>query len=361
MSEFTIYGKPSSSLEYLKMILRKNLDAAGLQMKFNLVSDMDTIIEEHIQSIPAVKIKDKYYFKENGNLNSFIHTVSHQLLKENNFGTMQKIIVPFDFSEASEHALDYAIQLSKQMKATVKLIHAFHPTAANVEGVYAVDPHLREQRENELKAYISKLNNQFLAGSSNGPFFDYEITDGFAIDQIVMESEPGEGKFIVMGTTGEGGSFKKYIGSVSISVAKNSKCPVILVPPNSAINDFSKIVYLSNNLSMDTAAIMVLAKFNDLFNSQIHVVHAKLKDDQYCTDSAKMLWSSFIPNQDLTFTTIKSDNLAESVNNYCGLHDIELISMGTKHRSFFEKLFHKSTVKEMARYAKLPLLITHTE
>ena len=361
MSEFTIYGKPSSSLEYLTMMLHKKFDEAGLEMDFNLISDMDTIIQDHIKSIPAVKIKDKYYFKEGNNLNSFIHNISLQLLKDNNFGNMQKIIVPFDFSPASENALDYAIQLSKKMKAMVRLIHAFHPSVANVEGVYTVDPNLREKRENELSEYISKLNHQFLAGSSDAPFFDYEITDGFAIERIVKESEPGDGKFIIMGTTGKGGSIKKYIGSVSISVAKNSKCPVILVPPNSESNDFRDIVYLSNNLSMDTTAIMALAKFNEIFNSHIHVVHAKIKDDQYCIDSAKLLWASFIPNQNLTFTTIKSDNLVESVNNYCELHKIDLISMGTKHRSFFEDLFHKSTVKEMARYSKSPLLITHTE
>ncbi|MFM9952206.1 MAG: universal stress protein [Saprospiraceae bacterium] len=47
------------------------------------------------------------------------------------------------------------------------------------------------------------------------------------------------------------------------------------------------------------------------------------------------------------------------MNQYAEMEKIDLIVMATRHRSFWEQLFHKSQTKQMALHTHLPMLVLH--
>ena len=56
MVNLTLYGKPTSTFEYLKMSLLSEAKAKGIHLHIAEVSDTDAFVTEQLMSIPSIKI-----------------------------------------------------------------------------------------------------------------------------------------------------------------------------------------------------------------------------------------------------------------------------------------------------------------
>jgi nucleotide-binding universal stress UspA family protein len=139
--------------------------------------------------------------------------------------TLERILVPVDFSDCSLDALEYAVVLAQQAKASLMLLHVLEPVS------YGLDfdlGHFRS-REDVRESWTKRLEE--LASSHRHPNMPIEcrLRGGFPSDSILDSAQTLPCDLIVMGTHGRRGISHTISGSVAEAVLRKAHCPVIAV------------------------------------------------------------------------------------------------------------------------------------
>jgi nucleotide-binding universal stress UspA family protein len=144
---------------------------------------------------------------------------------------IKKILVPVDFSECSDHALDVAIAIARKLGASIELLHAYElPVLASPEGAIFAGP---ETMRGLMDQAAEQLGKRIEARSR----FEVPLTSiamqGPAWSAIVERARSLPADLIVMGTHGRTGFVRMVLGSVAERVVRSAEVPVLTVhPPN---------------------------------------------------------------------------------------------------------------------------------
>ena len=142
-----------------------------------------------------------------------------------------KILVPTDFSEYADKALEQGLDIAKQYHAKVFLLHVISAEFLyQAETGFITDEGLWQQiRNSQLAEAKEKLQNQI----NKFPLAkEVEIVsiirEGIPYEKILEEGKEKGIDLIVIASLGRTGIAKYLIGSVARNVLKGSKCPVLL-------------------------------------------------------------------------------------------------------------------------------------
>lgn len=138
----------------------------------------------------------------------------------------KRILVPTDFSETAERALDVAVELSKTFGATITLFHTYEVPLYTYQGVPAVPMDywtpLRNAATRRLEAAVADLRQR--ASDAKGL-----LTQGTPWEEILGAAKETDASLIVMGTHGRRGLKHVLLGSVAERVVRLSPIPVLTV------------------------------------------------------------------------------------------------------------------------------------
>jgi universal stress protein A len=141
-----------------------------------------------------------------------------------------KILVPTDFSEFSDKALEQALDIAKQYKARVYVLHVIHEHIFSCGGDYCfVEEEVRQIKDNLLTAARENLQKQldrFPQVKEVEVITD--IRNGLPYDAILKGAEEKGIDLIVIASLGQSGIAKYLIGGVARNVLRGAKCPVLL-------------------------------------------------------------------------------------------------------------------------------------
>lgn len=143
----------------------------------------------------------------------------------------KRVLVPTDFSETAQVAMEYASDLANAFQATLHVMHVLEnitPTGGWAAGErYAPPPAaLIEPMEHEvgeeLKNALAKLQPQPLKSL-------VVVRAGSPFVEIIRYAREQEIDLIVMGTHGRGPVAHMLLGSVADNVIRKAPCPVLTV------------------------------------------------------------------------------------------------------------------------------------
>jgi nucleotide-binding universal stress UspA family protein len=141
--------------------------------------------------------------------------------------SVHKILVPVDFSDHSERALEEAIGLARNFDAELHLLHCYqvHPQAVSPYGIV-----VPETFEHDIRmAALQRLSEWRDKASAQGVRVKEHITAHFPSEEIAeMASRLGV-DLIVMGTRGLSGLKHVLLGSVTERTIRLAHCPVLTV------------------------------------------------------------------------------------------------------------------------------------
>jgi nucleotide-binding universal stress UspA family protein len=138
-----------------------------------------------------------------------------------------RILVPTDFSEPADAALDYAVELSKTVGAQISLVHVFDEiTDATVSFDFYM-PLSAEARDDTLEAIRQRLAER--VARSGRPGVTSDILAGATAPAIVDAARNHHADLIVMGTHGRVGVAHMLLGSVAERVVRTAECPVLTI------------------------------------------------------------------------------------------------------------------------------------
>ncbi len=274
---------------------------------------------------------------------------------------MKKIIVPVDYSPTAKKALTVALDMAGQVKAKLEVLHVYHP---HLDPAF---PYTRipskaffEEKEARLNAFIEEV----VSGHESAGTIDLEpkVLAGVPIDTITERSK-ADFDLMVMGTTGERGILEKVFGSVSVAVARDARCPVLLIPEACDFTGFQKILYASNHDFGDQVILQrIFGLLADYQREEVHFVHV-VTNERGDYEVQETITAPILVEQESTANFIVSDirgpKVLPALTKYVEQQSIDLLIMATRHQSFLTGLFHHSKTREMAFATKIPLLIMH--
>jgi nucleotide-binding universal stress UspA family protein len=153
-------------------------------------------------------------------------------------GNFTHILVPTDFSPASDAALACAKELAIKFNARLSLLHVVtDPKATGFWTPEVYVPVGEEVRERFLREARQRLDNALPADERARFRARTEARTGVAAEGIQDFAREHDVDLIVMGTHGRRGLSHLLLGSVAEHMVRNSPCPVMTTraaPPSGA-------------------------------------------------------------------------------------------------------------------------------
>lgn len=134
----------------------------------------------------------------------------------------ERIIVPFDYSDASMHALRVGMALAED-KANVHLVHVLH-YYPHGQGTYYLGEPDDEQRIAGAKQAIEK---KIALADITG--IQVDVLVGDPVNEIVGQVKDCETDLVVIPSHGYTGLKKMLLGSVAQGVVRHAQCPVLVL------------------------------------------------------------------------------------------------------------------------------------
>jgi nucleotide-binding universal stress UspA family protein len=148
--------------------------------------------------------------------------------------TIHRILLPTDFSDFSQAALEYASALASQTGATLVIAHVDDLPQAYMEGMtsgyaghgYAAQP---ENTREEIRKLLGQVRPTVA-----GVPCEHQYLRGNAATEIINFADKNAIDLIVMGTHGRSAALQLLLGSVAEEVVRSANCPVLVVKRPSA-------------------------------------------------------------------------------------------------------------------------------
>ncbi len=286
---------------------------------------------------------------------------------------INKILVPSDFSEPANKAVDQAVYLAAEHGAQITILHARVMYADNPEKLPELEA--REiERENEL---LAKLKDDTSRHADIN--IQHQVIRGFSVHSALLSYiNNNEYDLIVMGTHGRSGITHFLLGSVAEKVVRYAPYPVITVPPDSRVADkYHKIVIPYDfsehaRLSLEKAPFFAAAPDSEI--DVLYVVEDKYEplldgfDQQSIYDSIPFIKEkakekleetlAAIPNRNqITYNfTVKSGTPHKEIAEYVKETEADLVIMSTHGLVGIDRFILGSTTERVIRSVNAQIL-----
>ena len=140
---------------------------------------------------------------------------------------IQTILVPVDFGETAEHALEASIDLAKALHAKLHLVHVYQiPVYGFPDGAFIAGPEVATKISEAAAKGLHELVERY---SQRGVPIAGTVRQGSAHEEIVAIAKELPAEMIVMGTHGRGMLAHALLGSVTERVVRTSPVPVLTI------------------------------------------------------------------------------------------------------------------------------------
>ena len=275
---------------------------------------------------------------------------------------MKKILLPTDFSENSWNAIKYALQLFKDEQCTFTLLNTYSPIIYDPEYVMIetmrtqVFDSVRQVSQDELKKLEDRILNEFK--NPNHIFARLSAYNILALE--VRELQEAENiDCVVMGTKGASGVKEVLIGSNTVHMFKNAKCPILAIPDNFSFETPHEILFPSDyEINYQKKHLQPLVDIASKYHSRINIMHITYGDELTEKQEVnKQKLETYFKEIAYLFHSVHNQNITEAIENFQLQSRINLLVMIKNKHTFFENLFLKKTINQIGFHLNIPFMV----
>lgn len=263
---------------------------------------------------------------------------------------MHRILLPTDFSENAQNAIDYAIYLFEREPCTFYLLHAYY--------IVPSETGTKVDAGTSLKTVQKKLEET----KSPQHSFESVLVTNTALSAIESTILDKKIDYVFMGTKGSSALKKIFMGSVTTSVIKYiNSCPIVAVPDVYDYDIPDHIIFANDFNHMFTEPLLKpLLELSALWDSNVDIVYidSKKKMEEHQKSNKKLLLQ-FLSETRHTFVKItKTKSVSFTLKDLQTQYEhIGMIAfLMTKH-GIFDKLLREPIIRNMVFMTKVPLLL----
>jgi len=293
---------------------------------------------------------------------------------------ISQILVPTDFSDNAQHAVDYAVDLAKRCSAKLHLLHTpVVPTYLLMDLSYSPGPEAVTRILNDSQ---EALDAQAKAIADAGVELFTAIREGTVHEVIRDYAKEHDVDLVVVGTHGRTGVSKLMYGSVTERVIKTVHTPILVVPPGGHEKPPTSIVISYDFSGPSKRAAEVARAIHGVFGGSLHLVHSYLDVWGEYTDRGAVVGEAaekrrealrlglqemleadskeiFSMDPQSVQTHLVTGDPAGGILQVAEDVDATLVCAGTTGKSGIERLLIGSVARRLLHESRVPLLLTH--
>ncbi len=278
--------------------------------------------------------------------------------------TIQKILIPIDFSETSLLAIEHAAFTAQLYKAELVLLHVVEKYW---EKFSIITPELEVKVPEDFMLSIEKKLEEVAEDirSKYGVKSDCITSNGNIFTEIMSVSKEKHVDLVVMGTHGASGIAEFFIGSNTYKVVTKSSCPVLSVQGTTTRFGYKDILLPIDDSMHSRQKVnhaIVLAK---QFASKLHVLGLPDKD----IDDVDMRVFEVKLTQIVEYahkcgvlcdkTSVKGANQAKVTLDYANNNPTDLIVIMTDQEESITGRLIGTYAQQIVNHSKIPVMSIH--
>lgn len=275
--------------------------------------------------------------------------------------SVKRLLLPYDFSENSKKATEYALAMAEKINCRIIIQHVFKIplVVANEYTVSEVNKKFLDESKAELDKVANNLRNQ-------RPEIKIEtsFSSGDVVDEILNTASEKGSDMIIMGTQGACGIGENLFGSNTAEVIAKSSIPVLAVPKEAQYKPVKRVVFATSFLENDFQTLFQLTELMKPFNAEIEILHVEEKGEkaslqQHMEEFSQQVSTSIL-YKNISYKIIQGDNIEHALESYVEAEQVDLLAIASKRRNFFERITEKSLSRKLAFHTRIPLLVFHS-
>lgn len=275
---------------------------------------------------------------------------------------MKVILIPTDFSEQANNAMDVAYAIAKKNNASIKLLHIIEAPGVgtfNTMGeVYTGDPMNNVYILEMMKIMKGKMETLVNDPKYSGIEINYNVMVGSAFAGISNEINEFDIDLVVMGSKGSSGLEETLIGSNTEKVVRRAKCPVLTVKGKVDINLVKDIVFASDFKAKGSNVLTALKEFASIFDARIHLLKVNTPNSFSSDREIRGRMNDFAREYGLENYTINiysHEDEEDGIIYFADDINADIIALGTHGRTGLMHLLSGSIAEDIVNHANRPV------
>ncbi|MFP4228656.1 MAG: universal stress protein [Salinivenus sp.] len=283
--------------------------------------------------------------------------------------SIDRIVWPTDLSSGAEEAFPHAAALAAWHEAELHIVHVTQEGEGKPVD-FPLDEHT-------LRGFLSDRPSSPAAPpvALEDLSFIQEQRTGAAADEIVGYAEDRSVDLVVMGTHGQRGLRRLFVGSVTEAVVRSAPCPVFTVRAGHAsplnVRNILAPVDFSEGSTLAVRHARELALTYGAQITLLHAVEEAVYPSAYGVEPAPLPSSKIVRRVEKSLAALARDEIgyehvvvearvghAASVTlDYVEEHDVDLIAIATHGRTGWERMLLGSVTERVVRRANRPVFV----
>ncbi|WP_436515896.1 universal stress protein [Ekhidna sp. To15] len=278
---------------------------------------------------------------------------------------MKRILVPYDFSKVSEHALDFACQIADKAGSEIMLLNVIeHPTADSFKtlGMQNVDPMEQLYIKKMYETVQEKLEGVVTAAKYSDELITTKIQLGNPFNTIIDQIVEEKMSMLVAGTEGADGLNEYFVGSNAEKIVRKASCPVITIQDKCELEPIEKIVFASDFQHTDDDFVAQLKEMQNTFDAQLNIVKINTPASFTSTRHDTKQMEEFVKKyaiENYTIEIYNYKNEEDGIILYSEDIEADMIALGTHQRKGVGHFLSGSIAEDVVNHSKIPVWTTH--
>lgn len=272
---------------------------------------------------------------------------------------MKRILFPTDFSETATNAFVHALEFAKMVKGELILLHTFElpilDTQFFPQNYMEIYESLELSQFEMFKEEVPKLRAIALEHNLDHIKMTHRLMDGELLYNIEKAIKEDKIDYVVMGTEGASSWSAFFIGTNAGSVLADIELPTYCIPNGAIYKKMETIGFTTRFREKDKKALKNVLKLAKKANAQVQCLYVKTANSDVSKETVEE-WENEFEGQGVVFWVTLSDDVKESIADFILNKDIDVLTMLTYKRSFFEGVFNPSFTKKLAQNLSIPIL-----
>lgn len=274
---------------------------------------------------------------------------------------MKRIVVPTDFSASATSAMNYAVEMAKDIGAAIHLYHVYQvPVAVSDVPVVIVSVEELKKNAEEQLEYLKKGLEHI---TSDKPVtVTTEATMGNTVDELEELCKRMHPFMVVMGSRGSTGMERILFGSTTLTAIKHLTCPVIVVPPGSNYKGIKKVGFACDfRKVIETTPTHYIEELVRLFGASLHVLNVDYENKHFKpeTPEESLYLHTLLKDLNPQYHFIEEKDIEDGINKFAEENNLDLVITIPKKHKLLDGLFRKSSTRQLVFESHIPVLCIH--
>lgn len=258
-----------------------------------------------------------------------------------------------DFSPTAQHASRYALALAESQGARVELIHAYMLPFAYADTTMPIISleEVQAISENSMNTELGRLGAAFPNVSLTARSVPGDLPE--VLNERIGQLAPD---LVVLGNSGVGGG--AFWGSMAVKIMRTSSVPVLVVPELASWRDVERICFAADYKEDGALApLQTLHRWVQRLRSELYVLN--VSEPEAPVLEVPVALKSQFADLNARFFSQSATDLESTIHDFIGLNQIDWLVVIPRKYGFLERLFHRSTTKQLTLGSAVPVLALH--